>query len=101
MSYSIDLRERVVKFVNNGGGQVEASQLFGVDRKTIYNWLHRENLSPTPRLARRRKIDKTKLILSVSAQPDALLRERALNFGVSSSGMWRALRRMNISKKND
>jgi len=34
MSYSVDIRERVIIYVQAGGSQVEASRLFGV----IYNW---------------------------------------------------------------
>jgi putative transposase len=101
MSYSVDLRQRVIDYVNNGGSQVSASTLFKVGRKTIYNWLHRENLSPTPRLIRSRKIDKSRLLANVHEQPEALLHERALEFGVTPSGVWRALRTLKISKKND
>ena len=101
MSYSKDMRERTLKYVRDGGSQKEAIRIFGVDRKTIYNWLHRENLSPTPCRQRNRVIDKSQLILHVRAHPDALLRERALEFKVSTSGMWRALCALRISKKND
>jgi transposase len=101
MSYSIDLRERTVKFVKAGGSQTEASGLFGVSRKTIYHWLHRTTLSPTPKAIRNGKINKTKLLSHVQAHPDTLLRERAEEFGVTPSGMWRALTRLRVSKKND
>jgi transposase len=101
MSYSMDLRERTVKFVRDGGSRTEASQLFGVDRKTIYHWLTRADLSPTPRRIRKGKIDKLKLVSHVQAYPDRLLRERAAEFGVTPSGVWRALTRLRISKKND
>ncbi len=101
MSYSMDLRERTVKFVRDGGSQVEASQVFGVSRKTIFNWLHRSNLTPSPRRVRKGKIDKLKLVSHVQAYPDRLLRERAEEFGVTPSGMWRALKQLRISKKND
>ena len=101
MSYSIDMRERAVKFVRDGGSQVEASRLFGVDRKTIYHWLHRKNLAPAPCKPRHRVIDKAQLTSHVRVHPDALLRERALEFGVTPSGMWRALRALGMRKKND
>ena len=100
MSYSIDLRERAVKFVRDGGSRTEASGLFGVSRKSIFNWLHRSDLSPTPRRIRKGKIDKLKLASHVQAHPDRLLRERAEEFGVTPSGLWRALTRLRISKKN-
>jgi len=101
MSYSVDLRERVIDFVRSGGSQSEASRLFKVTRRSIYNWLQREDLAPTPHKERRRKLDKTALAAHVRDYPDALLRERAAHFGVSVPSVWAALRRVKITKKND
>jgi len=101
MDYSIDLRKSVVSFISKGGSQTEASATFGVSRKTIYNWLNRPNLSPTVRLHRKRKLDKSALSDHIRDYPDALLRERAVHFNVSSTAIWKSLRRMNIVKKND
>jgi transposase len=101
MSYSVDMRERAVKFVLDGGSQVEAGRLFGVDRKTIYHWLHRKTLAPKRHGQRHRVIDKARLAAHVREQPDVLLRERCAEFGVSASGMWRAMRGLGLRKKND
>lgn len=101
MTYDIDLRERVVKYVHNGGSQMEAVRLFEVDRKTIYHWLRREDLSPTVVKTRERKLDKSALAAHVRDYPDALLRERSEHFGVTPSAIWRSIRRLNIRKKND
>ena len=38
-AYGLDLRGRIVGFVNAGGGKVEAAKRFGVARKTVYNYL--------------------------------------------------------------
>jgi transposase len=46
MTYSTDLRERVIAFVNEGGSKIEASQRFKVTRKTVYNWLNTNGLEP-------------------------------------------------------
>jgi len=101
MSYSIDLRERVVDYVRSGGSQMEAGRLFKVTRRTVYNWLHRENLAPATHGLRRRKIDKQLLAAHIRDYPDALLRERAEVFGVDISCISRALKRLRITKKND
>jgi transposase len=101
MSYSIDLRKRVIAHVSCGGSKSEASRLFGVGRPTIYRWLSLSDLTPRPAKTRTGKLDKTKLAAHVREHPDVLLRERAAEFGVTPSGMWRALRRMRIRKKND
>ena len=101
MSYSIDLRSLVVDYVRGGGLRSEASRLFGVDRKSIYNWLKRAEIAPKTHGSRKRKLDKQVLAAHVRDFPDALLRERAAHFNVSVPSLWAALRKMNIVKKND
>lgn len=101
MSYSVDLRERVISYVHSSGSQAQASQLFGITRRTIYNWMQREDLTPRPHPSRRRKIDSAALAAHVRDFPDAYLRERAAHFGVATPSLWAALRRLNVRKKND
>jgi hypothetical protein len=101
MSYSIDMIEQALKFVRCGGSQVEAGRLFGVDRKTIYNWLKRDFSKSYRKQIRNCIIDKTALMEHVKSHPDFLLRESCLEFGVSPSGMWRSMRSMGLRKKND
>ena len=101
MTYSLDLRKRVVCYVRSGGLQTEASRLFSVSTKTIQRWLAREDLRPSPAKTRQRKLDKKALAQHVRDYPDALLRERAAHFGVHINAIWVALRKMNIVKKND
>ena len=47
MTYSIDLRQRVVDYVERGGSKASAVRVFNVSRGTIYNWFGRESLMPT------------------------------------------------------
>ncbi|MBW4590152.1 transposase [Aetokthonos hydrillicola Thurmond2011] len=101
MSYSIDLRERALKYLEEGGSQTAASKLFKVSRKTLYNWQQRETLEPYKPTGRKRKLSKAQLARDVEANPDAYLRERAARFGVGVNTVWVALRQMKVSKKND
>ena len=101
MTYSIDLRERAVSFVQSGGSQAEAAQIFGVTTRTLYGWMRRKELSPKRCGPRRRKLDKAALAAHVRAHPDALLRERAVAFGVSNVAIFKAIRQMQMTKKND
>lgn len=101
MTYSLDIRERAVGFVQSGGSQAEASRIFGVTTRTLRYWLARKDLAPKTCGSRRRKLDKAKLMAHVRDFPDALLRERAVEFGVSSVAIFKALRHLNIRKKND
>lgn len=101
MSYDIDLRDRVIAFVKNGGQKTEAALIFKVGRRTIYHWLARTELAPTVRRSHDRKLKKDELIAHVQTFPDALLRERAQHFGVRTSTVWAALQKLKICKKND
>ena len=39
MPLSLDLRERVVGAIHDGMGKTKAAKIFGVARRSIYNWL--------------------------------------------------------------
>jgi transposase len=102
MTYSYDLKARVLTHVRNGGSQVEACRLFGVNRRTILRWQQQSTLKPTKiKRTRKRKLDKALLEMHVRQFPDSILRERAEHFKVSHSAIWKSLRRLNIVKKND
>lgn len=101
MTYSFDLRERAVNYVRGGGLRSEACRLYSIDRKTLYHWLGANSLHAKPCGPRQRKLDKAALAVHVQAHPDALLRERASAFGVSPVAIFKALRQMRMTKKND
>jgi putative transposase len=44
MPYSLDLRKKVIDYLERRGGVTKASQIFQVSRASIYRWLNRENL---------------------------------------------------------
>ena len=66
MSYSIDLRERVLAFIEGGGSKVSASRLFKVSCRTVFIWLKqkkdRGNLKVKSREYKPYKIDEADLI---------------------------------------
>jgi putative transposase len=99
MTCSIDLRERVVNYVRSGGGKAKAARRFSVSRQTVCNGMSRDNLSPKQHGLRRRKIDKAALARHVKDHPDALLRERAALFGVSTNAVWEMMRTLGFVKK--
>ena len=39
MSYSKDLRTRVIDYIENGGSILSAARIYKVGRSTIYRWL--------------------------------------------------------------
>jgi len=99
MTYSIDLRKRVVNFVRSGGTKAQAAKIFSVNRATVYDWLGRADLAPKVHGPRRGKLNKSDLYQHVMDHPDALLRERAAHFGVHINAIWVALRKMGLRKK--
>jgi len=99
MTYSLDLRKRVIAFVEGSGSKAEASRQFSVSRKTVYNWLSCDDLTPKRHGPRRRKLDRDALKRDVELYPDSLLRERAVRFGVYPNAIWCALRKLDIRHK--
>ena len=101
MSYSIDLRKKVVEYVNGGGSKAEASRLFGVARSCVYDWLSRKDLKPKKHGRRKRKLDWAALEKHIEDYPDLLLRERAAHFGVRIYSLQYACGKMRISHKKN
>lgn len=99
MTYSLDMREAAISYINNGGSKVEAAHIFNVSRNTLYRWLGMDDLRPQKSGFRRRKIDKTALKAHALEFPDMYLRERAEIFDVHTSSMGRMLKKLGIVKK--
>lgn len=99
MAYSLDLRERVIEFIESGGGVTQAARLFKVGRATIYKWLNRDDLRPTKVKRRQRKLDWEALRQAVEAKPNAKLSDYAAQFGVRVSAIHYALKEMKITRK--
>ena len=57
MSYSLDFRQKVLNYIENGGRVVKAAKVFGIARATIYRWLNRQDLEATKVERRKRKLD--------------------------------------------
>lgn len=100
MSYSIDLRQRVVDYVHNGGSKAEASRRFCVSRSAVYEWLSRDDLTVKRYDLRAvRKLDRKKLKAHVDAFPDMMSVDRARHFGVAPSSLSAALKQIGVTRK--
>lgn len=99
MPYSLDLRQKVVNFVENGGKITDAAHIFGVGRASIYRWFGRQELEATKVKRRQRKLDWKGLEKDVKENPEATLAERAKKFGVHPSAIFYALKKMKITRK--
>jgi transposase len=100
MSYSEDLRERVVGFVEGGGGKTEAARRFSVSRAIVYIWLKSGSqiaLKTGPKGPH--KLDVERLKQLIEEKPDAYLDELAVELKVSDFAIASGLKRLGISRK--
>ncbi len=100
MTYGIDLRKRVVAFVQDGGSQAEAARRFEVSLWCVRDWRARKDLRPEQKgVSRQRKLDLERLRAQVRQHPDATLQEHAAFCGVDRSVVGKALKKMKITRK--
>ena len=99
MAYSLDLRQKVIAFIEAGGSITKASKIFKVGRATIYRWLGRDNLAPTKVTHRKRKVDVQALEKDVEQNPDTSLTERAKKFGVTPASLSYQFKKLKITRK--
>lgn len=101
--YSLDLRERVLKYLEENDDKLKASQLFQVGIATVYRWVARKkrtgSVEPIKRKYTYKKIDEQKLRAHVEQNPDDFLSEIADRFNVTVPAIFYALKRLKITRK--
>ena len=101
MTYALALRQKV--FDTKEKFQLsfqETGKRFDIPIRTLFRWQHQ--LEPCKRRNKpATKVDMEKLGQHVKDHPDAYLRERALEFGVTFQAIHCALKRLNISYKKN
>src|SRR5271170_1108970 len=101
-AYALDLRERVVKFIQGGGSKAEATRRFELARSSVYRYLmaaKRGALPPKTSWGTWRKLDPEKLRAHVKKHPDATRKEIQQVFGVSHHAVWVRLRQLGFTLK--
>ena len=71
MPYSLDFRQKVINFIENGGTITKAAYTFGIGRALIYRWLSRPTLEATKVKSRQRKLDWKELEKDVKQNPES------------------------------
>ena len=71
MPYSLDFRQKVINFIENGGKITKAAHTFGIGRASIYRWLSRPKLEATKVKIRQRKLDWKELEKDVKQNPES------------------------------
>ena len=104
-AYSLDLRERVIKYLEMGNRKESAVKLFSVGIATIYRWLKLKkeigNLQRKTRKFSYKYIDDEKLKKYLEEHPDDFLWEIAKKFSVTKQGIFYALKRLKITRKKN
>ena len=71
MPYSLDFRQKVINFLENGGTITKEAHIFGIGIASIYRCLSRPRLSATKVKSRQRKLDWKELEKDVKQNPDS------------------------------
>ena len=71
MPYSLDFRQKVINFVENGGTLTKVAHTFGIGIASIYRWLSPPKLSATKVKNRRKKLDWKELEKDVKQNPES------------------------------
>ena len=101
--YSLDLREKVIAYVEKHSNKQAASLLFGIGIATIYRWVARKSnlghLKATKRPYAYKKLCDEQLKAYIEANPDHFLREIAEHFHMCPAAIYNACRRLKITRK--
>jgi transposase len=83
-AYSLDLRQKVIDFVTQGGSKRQESRIFGIGEDTVYRRVRHDKegkLAPKKRLAYPQKVD-CEALLAYVTPPDHTLKEIAQAFQI-------------------
>ena len=84
--YSVDLREKVLKYLEQNNSQAEASKLFNIGKATVHRWVSPYkklgHVKPRKKLYAFRKIDPEELKEFLEENPNLFLFEIAQHFSV-------------------
>ena len=101
MSYDEKFRKHVLKVKEREGlSLAKVAKRFGIGKQSVYNWTKRlEEKKKRNRPAQ--KLSLEKLEEDVKKVPDAYQHERAKRLGVSTTCIWKGLKRLGVSYKKN
>ena len=103
-AYSVELRERIVGFVEKGGSKVDAAAHFKVGKRTVFRYLvaaRNGDIAPKPQPGRRKAFSDERLREAVGGRPSATLEAHGKALGVSHNAVWLRLRELGITLKKN
>lgn len=101
--YSVDLRKKVIEYIEAGNEQKAASEVFSIHKNTINRWWIRYKsegiYTARARPGYKSKVDKSKLEEFVKNNPNTTLSAAGIKFGISAWQVGRILKKMGFSYK--
>ena len=101
--YSLDLRKKVIKYIESGGSQISASKIFNLGYNTVNRWYTRYrsegHVDPRVRSGRKSKIIMEEFIKYVNENPNMDSSEIGNYFGIGATGAQYWLKKIGFSYK--
>ena len=97
MTYTIVLRKKVLRALEQVMSVRTAAKLYDISPTTIINW--KIDISIKPIIRAPRKISNDALKQDITDYPDAYYYERAARLGCSKSGIEAAMKRLGYTRK--
>jgi transposase len=101
--YSLDLRERVIKYIEGGKSQKLSSILFELNPSTVSRWWLRYKREghyiPRKRIGKSPRVSAIELRNYIEAKPNFKTSEMGKHFGISSVGAYYWLKKLGYSYK--
>ena len=101
--YSIDLREKVIKFIEGGNSQKAAARIFQLSKTTVNIWWLRYkqegHYCPRKRIGAKPSIEKDKFIKYVEENPSLRACDIGKEFGMGMGGARYWLKQLGFSYK--
>ena len=105
MSYDIKYRLRAISYWNEGHSKKATAEVFKVGTTTLQKWKNQlketGSLEPKKRVETWRKVEPKRLKEYLEQHPDAYLKEIAEEFSCSEVAIWKALRRLKLTRKKN
>jgi len=103
MAYDNKFKKRAIEHHEKGNSRRKTSETFSISPNTLNTWLneyreHGEFLNK-PKPANNTKLTEQELLEYFENNGDSYQEEAAKHFGVSQSGICRALKRLKITRK--
>jgi len=105
MAYDIKFREKVLSYIDKGYTVEEAHKVYEIGTTTIKRWrkLRKEtgSLQDAPKEKWHKKIDPDKLTVYYEENPDSYLSEAAEHFACTTTAIFKARKRLKITRKKN